>query len=154
MKSYQKTQFLFSGVQDFMRRYIPPQAFFLSQIRKDWERIVGRNIAGHSFPANLRAGILSVNVDDSIWIQELSLQKDSLREHILDFFKDSRLSGVFTTLRFRNGEVARNNTSQARKLSLSLDKDTRQKIDETLSPIEDKELRESLRKYLIQSSLK
>lgn|SRR5574337_683569 len=47
-------------------------------IRRDWPALVGREISRRAQPGDLRAGTLSVVVDNSPWLQELTLRQREL----------------------------------------------------------------------------
>jgi hypothetical protein len=155
MKKDHKIKYLKYSVQDIIGDAVPGKFLFVALLRKDWARIVGEGIAHHSLPAHVRNDCLTVNVDDPIWIQELTLQKDSIRENILDYFRNPDFEKLFHSLKFRTGDIAVNVPEPERSdEKLLLDKETLLKIDQSVSGIEDKDLRLALRKYFIASSLK
>jgi len=47
-----------------------------------WDEAVGEGIASHAQPKLVRGKVLWVDVTDSIWMQQLHLQKEHLREVI------------------------------------------------------------------------
>jgi predicted nucleic acid-binding Zn ribbon protein len=47
-----------------------------------WERAVGENIARRARAMDIRSGILFVAVDNSVWLQELSLMKEVVIERV------------------------------------------------------------------------
>jgi|ERR1051325_92166 predicted nucleic acid-binding Zn ribbon protein len=57
------------------------------QLLADWSKMVGPTVARHARPISLRAGILTVCVDNSMWLSELSRYQKHLllakvREHL------------------------------------------------------------------------
>jgi predicted nucleic acid-binding Zn ribbon protein len=49
-----------------------------ARISEAWAAIVGAEAAAHSWPAALRAGVLDVEVDSSVWAQQLQLRRAEL----------------------------------------------------------------------------
>ena len=49
-----------------------------ARISEAWAEIVGAEAAAHSWPAALRAGVLDVEVDSSVWAQQLQLSRTAL----------------------------------------------------------------------------
>lgn len=47
-------------------------------IRKEWPRAVGPELARRSRPVTLRLGTLTVAVDNSTWLQEMTLRSEEL----------------------------------------------------------------------------
>lgn len=43
-----------------------------------WEDVVGEAIAQHARPVEIRNGVLFVEVDSSVWMQELGLLRESI----------------------------------------------------------------------------
>ncbi|MGH7420607.1 MAG: DUF721 domain-containing protein, partial [Candidatus Rokuibacteriota bacterium] len=44
------------------------------RIRQDWRGVIGSELAHRTRPGELRAGTLTVMVDNSPWLQELSMR--------------------------------------------------------------------------------
>jgi len=66
-----------------------------------WKLAVGEAAAKHSKPVSLKKSLLTVNVDDSGWLYELSTQKKSIIKKLEDKFKGKK----FKEIRFRIGEI-------------------------------------------------
>jgi predicted nucleic acid-binding Zn ribbon protein len=49
-----------------------------ARISEVWSEIVGAEAAVHSWPAALRGGVLDVEVDSSVWAQQLQLRRTAL----------------------------------------------------------------------------
>ncbi len=58
------------------------ERMFEETIRKEWRLTVGAEIARRSQPGELRAGTLTVLVDNSPWLQEMTLRSAELLEVI------------------------------------------------------------------------
>ncbi|MDH5306988.1 MAG: DUF721 domain-containing protein [Myxococcales bacterium] len=50
------------------------------RVAEHWERAVGPEIARHSQPTALRAGVLEVTVESSAWCQQLQMRRPELLE--------------------------------------------------------------------------
>lgn len=70
-------------------------------IENAWRQVAGRKAAGHSKPASLRKKKLTINVDGSGWLYELSLKKDEL----LHGLKKRLGSDKINQLQLRIGEL-------------------------------------------------
>ncbi len=154
MKKFKEIRFLSSGIRKYVDFKIPEKELFLVRLRNDWINIVGTGIANHSYPMALRNGILIVNVDDSIWIQELTLQKDEIKENIYHQIKEEKFKNIFQKMKFKNGEIKKNEIKNEISSDFKIDNEKIKIIDETINIIEDKMLKEALREYLIKSNMK
>src|SRR5580704_2555729 len=56
------------------------------RIRRDWSRAVGAELARRARPGELRAGVLTVNVDNSPWLQELSMRSSEVLNAVRSHF--------------------------------------------------------------------
>lgn len=54
------------------------EAATAARISEAWAEVVGTEAAGHSWPAALRAGVLDVEVDSSVWAQQIQLRRSAL----------------------------------------------------------------------------
>lgn len=154
MKKDHSIKFLKYSMQGYIRGAVPDKFLVLAYLRKDWPAIVGKGIAHHSLPGTIRNGCLTVNVDDPMWIQELTLQKDSIRENIAAHYKDKDISRLFQTIRFRIGDIISEIPAEEKPAEMRVDGDTMKKIEKSVSVVEDPELRSALKKYLLAASLK
>ncbi len=111
-----------------------------------WAKAVGPGIARHSQPASIRGRRLTVIVDSSAWMQQLSLMKPEILEKV-----NSRLGrdGI-ESITLRLGELERParepETYQAP--AGKLDPAEQKRIDEYLAGIADPDARESLRQVI------
>ena len=65
-----------------------------------WKEIAG-NAAKHTHPASLRKTILTVLVDSSAWMQEMTHRKRILLKQLKTAFGKDKISGIH----FRIGEI-------------------------------------------------
>src|SRR5215475_14516055 len=72
-----------------------------TRIRSQWSAVIGREIARRSQPGRLEQGRLTVMVDNSPWLQELTLRQAELTARLAGQFPEVR------ELRFVLGTLAR-----------------------------------------------
>ena len=118
MKKGREVQLIRSGIYNFVKNTIPAKELFLIKLRKGWFDIVGKGIAIHSYPNSVRNGVLMVNVDDPIWIQELTLQRDMIKESIINYLQNENFRKYCETLRFKNGEIKTSEEIKKRREAL------------------------------------
>ena len=154
MKKWYNLHFMQTVSRRLIENAVPFQHRLMAEVREIWEKAVGRSIANHTYPATLLNGTLTVYVDDPIWIQELSLRKDEIKDHLFEHipFKDSE-SGI-KTIRFKFGEIRKNQSVEKTDSRMVIDADTMEKINESVKDIEDNDLRLAMRNYLVQCSKK
>jgi len=68
-------------------------------VGENWEAIVGSEVARHSRPVGIKAGVLHADVDSSVWCQQLQLRSPE----ILAALKQKIGAGAPTEVRFRVG---------------------------------------------------
>lgn len=66
-----------------------------------WKMVVGRKAAAHSRPRALSGSRLIINVDDSSWLYELTIQKKEILKKLSSELKSKRL----TDITFRIGDL-------------------------------------------------
>ena len=49
-------------------------------IWKTWDAVVGKEIAQHARPSQIKKGVLLVKVTDSVWLQELEFKAEIIRQ--------------------------------------------------------------------------
>ncbi len=77
------------------------KSFSKEDIEQRWKTLVGAQAAKHTRPAALRKGALTVFVDSSGWLQQLTLQKRKILKQLKSQFGKDKISA----LHFRIGEV-------------------------------------------------
>lgn len=65
-----------------LQRIDPDQRMKAFRVWTFWDAEVGESVARHAQPDGFRAGVLSVRVDGSVWMQELQFLKESLRSRL------------------------------------------------------------------------
>jgi hypothetical protein len=115
------------------------------RIRGAWNGLVGPDAARRARPQSLNNGCLHVVVDNSAWLQELTLRAGELTTRIAARFETIR------TLRFTLGRLdgpAETSPSSKPPSSRTLDADDVREIDETVAPIRDPDVRAAARRLL------
>ena len=110
-----------------------------------WEKIVGKVIARHAQPSSLRGKKLSVVVDSSAWMQQLSLLKPELLEKL----NQGLGAGSLHEITLKMGTVAPAERPEVGRASpAALDKDAIKKIEEYIRGLKDLDVREGLRRLI------
>ena len=115
------------------------------RIRGAWNGLVGPDVARRARPQSLTNGCLHVVVDNSPWLQELTLRASELTARIAARFETIR------TLRFTLGHLpgtSETPPSSKPRSSRTLDADDIREIDETVAPIRDPDVRAAARRLL------
>lgn len=89
---------------------LPPLAdrLLALSVRRDWPALMGPEISQRSQPADLRAGTLTVVVDNSPWLQELTLREGELLSRLHERYGRDSIRALRFTLGtpFRAAEAA------------------------------------------------
>ena len=139
-----------------------------------WDSIAGEGMVQHSQPISLSRGILRVEVSHPVYAQELSLMKDHLMKKLTTRQKIQDLSGhkssasvkiIDIQFRFNPNfrknnfgqksarSVVESNTGTPEKVIKSVSPEMADQIEDTVSVIEDAELRDTFRSlFLTQCS--
>ena len=68
-------------------------------VRRAWADLVGSGISRRSQPGDLRGGTLTVNVDNSPWLQELTLREGELLSRLQTRYGADSIKALHFTLR-------------------------------------------------------
>jgi hypothetical protein len=117
-----------------------------ARLRAAWNALVGADAARRSRPHALTNGCLHVVVDNSPWLQELTLRSAELTRRIAAQFATIR------TLRFTLGRIEDRPSdapaSSAIGSSRRLSADDVREIEATIAPIRDPEVRAAARRLM------
>lgn len=118
-----------------------------------WDETVGAQIAARARPVRVREGVLEVRVDHPVWMQQLQLLKPRLLARLNARLEGSPLRDIF----LRRGHVPPQDAAQkAAPLRQwrreTLDADENSRIEQTVAPLADAELRRSLRQLLTRQA--
>ncbi|MHB8846447.1 MAG: DUF721 domain-containing protein [Nitrospirota bacterium] len=111
-----------------------------------WAKAVGPGIARHSQPASIRGKRLTVVVDSSAWMQQLSMLKPEIISKVNDRLGPDGIEGI--TLRLGELEDPAGPPEEARPAAGPLDTAERKRIEEYLAGIADPEARAALRQVI------
>jgi hypothetical protein len=117
----------------------------LLRLRSSWSALVGADGARRSRPESLTGGCLHVVVDNSPWLQELTLRAPDVTARVA-----ARFGGV-RTLRFTLGRPEVSTAMPAPVTDLParpLDSDDVREIDATVASIRDPDVRAAARRLL------
>lgn len=112
-----------------------------------WGRAVGEVIALHAQPAAVRGKKLTVTVDSSAWMQQLSL----LKPEIIGKVNRAMGADAVESITLRLGEVEARPRARARaaeRPAAPLGPEDRQRIEELASVIPDPEVRRSFQRLV------
>jgi hypothetical protein len=115
------------------------------RIRGAWHALVGADVARRSQPHGITNGCLHVVVDNSPWLQELTLRSAELTTRIATRFEAVR------TLRFSLGRLegaSETPPSPQSRPSRPLNSDDVREIDATVATIRDPDVRNAARRLL------
>ena len=125
------------GIQDAVR---------LAAVRRDWDAIFSQPLSSHMSPCTLSHGEILLNVDSPVWLQELQYYKKEVLGKLRPYgitsmrFKIGRVSSTIS--RDKRHKETRFKTLTAEEISL---------VEDTVSQIDDEELRETLQKAMKRS---
>jgi hypothetical protein len=121
-------------------------------IRRQWADIVGPDAARRSRPVALRAGILEIAVDNSPWLQELTLRAGTIAA-ALAVRHGAAVTAVRVTMGAAVAPASDEVPREGRGISRSLTEVERGLVEATTRPIVDPVVASSLRRLLTKDLL-
>ncbi len=130
-----------------------------------WKKIVGDDIANHTYPVLVQSGILLIAVNNSVWCHHLSMMKDNIISKINDFVGEK----LILDIRFQAGNAKKNLNSGNENIEIEhlvpynltkvkLNNEDLATINETVEAVHDKYLKQKImrimRKDLALKSIK
>jgi len=110
----------------------------LGRIRSEWDSLFGPTLSAHMSPSRLAEGELLVNVDQPIWMQQLTFHKRQIVEKLRPY-------GV-KEVRFRIGRIYRTKTpGPAVRESAELSTEDAAFVETLLSGVGDENLKKAIR---------
>ena len=81
------TAHISEGVEEAIKKLLPSHIAVLQQIRRDWNKIAGKQLAQYMTPANMRDGTLFLEVSHPAWLMEFKAKEKAMllrkiQEHI------------------------------------------------------------------------
>jgi len=117
-----------------------------------WNTTVGREIASVAQPSLFRGHVLWVKVADSVWMQQLHLQKILLLEKINQQLHGEKISDIRFQL---NSSLAPPAAPEPKKSKpVFLDKKQEQEFDKLISSLDNEDLKNSLKSLWVKMHLK
>jgi hypothetical protein len=108
-----------------------------------WEKAVGKGIARHARPAGMRGKKLTVLVDSSAWMQQLSLLKPEIIGKVNQHLREEAVESI--TLKLGEFEPSSVPRDEYRPAAGTLGPVEQTRIEKCVSGIADQQTRESLR---------
>lgn len=124
----------------------------LHRVFEFWNRTVGKEIAAVAQPSLIRGHVLWVKVKDSIWMQQLHLQKMLLLENINKQLDGEKLSDIHLQL---DSSLSTPPEPESKKSKpVLLDKKQEQEFDKLINFLENDELKASLKSLWVTMKTK
>ena len=125
----------------------------LHRVFEFWDKTVGKEIAAVAQPSLVRSrDVLWVKVKDSIWMQQLHLQKMLLLEKINGKFKGEKISDIHFQL--DSSLSAPPEPENEKPKTFSPNKKQEQEFDKLISSLENDELKASLKSLWVKMQKK
>lgn len=118
-----------------------------------WDEVVGPQIAAHARPARIRDGVLEVRVDQAVWMQQLQLMKPKILSRLNERLGGEPIADIFWRRgRLEERPAATPAGNERPWLERTLDEAEQARIEATLAPLADDELRARLRAVLVRQA--
>lgn len=128
------------GMEERLNRY---QAWLI------WDQVVGKQIAARARPLRFRQGVLEVQVDHPVWMQQLQMLKPQILEKLNRQLPNAKIEDIFLR-KAPTPYAVKPQVPAPIKLQLAeLTDAERQQIDQLLEPLADPELRDEMRRLAI-----
>lgn len=116
-----------------------------------WKKIVGDDIATHTYPVIIQSGILVLGVNNSVWCHHLSMMKESIMDKINSFIGEKLVLDIRfkagSLKNYQNQENLETDLQPTKKYKVSamkLDDSDIKIIQQTVEPVQDKYLRQKI----------
>jgi hypothetical protein len=123
-----------------------------TRIRREWEDVMGAEIARRSEPRELSDGGLHVIVDNSPWLQELTLREPELRCRLADRYG----ADAIRSLRFSLGSVSHERAAPAQRSPAEVGELTEaeeEQVKKATAQLTDPALAALVRRVLVKDAL-
>lgn len=129
------------GMAERLNRY---QAWLI------WDQVVGKQIAARARPLRFRQGVLEVQVDHPVWMQQLQMLKSQILDKLNRQLPNAKIEDIFLRKAPTPYAAKKQHVPAPVKRKLAeLTANERQQIDELLEPLADPELRDEMRRLAI-----
>jgi predicted nucleic acid-binding Zn ribbon protein len=85
------------------------------RIFEAWERVVGEQIARNAQPVRLDARRLVINVKSAVWMQELALLREDIRQRINEWMGRELVQDLFLVLGPPHDDEPKSRTAHPRR---------------------------------------
>ncbi|MCX7883387.1 MAG: DUF721 domain-containing protein [Brevinematales bacterium] len=129
-----------------------PYGNVVIEIREVWDECVGVVGARHTLPVSYANDELTVLVDDSYWLSELKLYETEILVRLERLVSHPIRKIVWKLVKTlpREPHIQQSHGEAAETFSLEVSEEIRQEIEAMVTRLEDKELREAARNFLVR----
>ena len=124
----------------------------LHRVFQFWNSAVGKEIAAVAQPSLIRGHVLWVKVADSVWMQQLHLQKMLLLEKVNQHLHEEKISDIHFQL--NSSLTPPPEPEPLESKPIFLDKKKEQEFDKLISSLDNRELKASLKNLWIKMQMK
>ncbi len=115
-----------------------------------WDQLVGEQIAARARPLRLRKGVLEVQVDHPVWMQQLQMLKPQILEKISAKIPNAGITDIYLR-QTRNAQTytakkSRKTTEPPPWTEIELTVAEIEAIEKELSPVQNSDLKNEMRK--------
>ena len=86
-------------LDEFVKNRRWEKNFALGLLKKDWQEVVGKNIAKHTAPKYVKAKKLYIEVDSPIWSTQLNFLKDQVIRTINSYYDKELIKDIFFNIK-------------------------------------------------------
>jgi len=142
-------QSLSSILHQITQRYGLHPRLQILKFQENWEHIVGETMAQHTLPLSLQYQKLTLLVDNPAWTQQLHFLQPKILEMLRRFTPNIEISEI----RFKVGPLPKQESPMQKEESVpsSISADEKNYIEESLQPIQNIEMKESLRRLMVRA---
>jgi hypothetical protein len=126
----------------------------LHRVFEFWNATVGREIAAVAQPSIIRGHVLWIKVADSVWMQQLHLQKMLLLEKINQQLHEEKISDIRFQLNSSLAPPPPPEPELKKSKPVFLDKKQEQEFDKLISSLGNDDLKVSLKSLWVKMHLK
>ncbi len=128
------------GMDERLNRY---QAWLI------WDQVVGKQIAARARPLRFRQGVLEVQVDHPVWMQQLQMLKSQILEKLNRQLPNAKIEDIFLRQSPTPYAAKQQIPAPVKRQLADLTAEERQQIDKLLGSLADSELRDEMRRLAI-----
>ncbi len=81
-------------LHDILQKFENHPRYILFRLKKEWENIVGSLLAEKSFVANWEDGIVTVKTDNSVWMNQLFITRNTIKKRIREKFPQQEIKEI------------------------------------------------------------